>query len=313
MRRPVQVMVVLAAAVSLVLAGCSSNSGNTSGGGSSTPAAATSTPVQTSAASTRVQTSAASSSAPGGASDTADASDTGAGATGSATGSGPALSGTLTVFAAASLKKTFDQLKTTFQQQNPGVRVKDIDYDGSNTLVTQLKNGAGADVFASADEATMDKVADLITGRVDFVTNTLQIAVAPGNPKNITGLADLAKSGITTVICAPAVPCGAASQRALAKAGVDLKPASEEQNVTAVLTKVSSGDADAGLVYQTDVKGAGGKVAGVDFPEASAAVNTYPIAALKASKNPAAAAAFVALVTGPEGQQVFAAAGFGKP
>jgi molybdate transport system substrate-binding protein len=219
----------------------------------------------------------------------------------------------LTIFAAASLKKTFDQLKATFQQQNPGVQVKDVDYDGSNTLATQLLNGAGADVFASADEANMDKVKSLITGRVDFATNVLVIAVAPGNPKHIAGLADLAKSGITTVICAPAVPCGAASQKALKKAGVDLKPASEEQNVTAVLTKVSSGDADAGLVYTTDVKGAGGKVDAVDFPESSAAVNTYPIAALSGSKNAAVAAAFIALVTGPDGQQVLATAGFGKP
>ncbi len=211
------------------------------------------------------------------------------------------------------MKTTFDQLKTIFQQANPGVQVKDIDYDGSNTLATQLINGADADVFASADEANMDKVKTLITGRVDFATNVLEIAVAPGNPKKITGLQDLAKEGVTTVICAPAVPCGAATQKVLATAGVDLKPASEEQNVTAVLTKVESGDADAGLVYVTDVKSASGKVDGVTFPESSTAVNTYPIAQITASKNAAVAQAFIALVVGPQGQQVLATAGFGKP
>jgi molybdate transport system substrate-binding protein len=275
MRRSVRVVVALAAALSLALAGCSSNS---SSGGSSTPA-----------------TSAAATSAS------------------SAGGTGSALSGTLTVFAAASLKTTFDQLKTMFQQANPGVQVKDIDYDGSNTLATQITNGADADVFASADEANMDKVKDLVTGRVDFATNVLEIATAPGNPKKITGLQDLAKDGVTTVICAPAVPCGAATQKVLATAGVDLKPASEEQNVTAVLTKVESGDADAGLVYVTDVKSAGSKVDGVTFPESSTAVNTYPIAQIKASKNAAVAQAFIAMVVGPQGQQVLADAGFGKP
>jgi molybdate transport system substrate-binding protein len=219
----------------------------------------------------------------------------------------------LTVFAAASLKTTFDQLKTMFQQANPGVQVKDIDYDGSNTLATQLLNGADADVFASADEANMDKVKDLVTGRVNFASNVLEIAVAPGNPKKITGLQDLAKAGVTTVICAPAVPCGAATQKVLQTAGVDLKPASEEQNVTAVLTKVESGDADAGLVYVTDVKSAGDKVDGVTFPESSTAVNTYPIAQITASKNAPVAQAFIALVVGPQGQQVLADAGFGKP
>ena len=134
----------------------------------------------------------------------------------------------------------------------------------------------------------------------------LEIAVAPGNPKKITGLQDLAKEGVTTVICAPAVPCGAATQKVLATAGVDLKPASEEQNVTAVLTKVESGDADAGLVYVTDVKSASGKVDGVTFPESSTAVNTYPIAQITASKNAAVAQAFIALVVGPQGQQVLA-------
>lgn len=223
------------------------------------------------------------------------------------------LSGTLTVFAAASLKATFDQLRTAFMEQHPDVDFPEINYDGSSTLVEQIQGGAPADVFASADEKNMDKVADLVTGRVDFATNSLQIAVAPGNPKGITGLADLGRDGIITVLCAPDVPCGTASHQALGAAGVDVTPASEEQNVKAVLTKVASGDADAGLVYATDVSSSGGEVDGIDFPEAAQAVNTYPIAVISESVNKPAAQAFIDLVTSDAGQQVLAAVGFGKP
>ncbi len=223
------------------------------------------------------------------------------------------LSGTVHVFAAASLKVTFDQLRAIFMAAHPKVTFPAITYDGSPTLVTQIRNGAPADVFASADEKNMDRIGDLVTGRVDFATNTLRIAVAPGNPKHLTSLADLAKPGVVTVICAAPVPCGAASHRALQAAGVVLRPASEEQNVTDVLTKVATGNADAGLVYATDINSSGGEVEGIDFPQAAAAVNTYPIAALTASTNQAAAAAFIALVVGPPGQQVLAGAGFGPP
>lgn len=225
----------------------------------------------------------------------------------------PELTGTLSVFAAASLKATFDQLREDFMAAHPSVTIPEITYDGSSTLVTQITEGAPADVFASADEANMDKIADLVTGRVDFATNTLVIAVAPGNPKGIASLADLARDDVVTVICSPEVPCGAASQRALNAAGVALTPASEEQNVTSVLTKVRAGEADAGLVYATDVNSAAGEVDGVDFPQAAEAVNTYPIAILADSANAAAAQAFVDLVTGASGQSVLAAAGFGKP
>lgn len=240
----------------------------------------------------------------------ASGSSVGAGGT---SGSSDELSGTLTVFAAASLTVTFDELRTTFMEQHPGVTFPEITYDGSATLAKQIQEGAPADVFASADEKNMDKVATLVTDRVDFASNTLRIAVAPGNPKHITGLADLAKDGVVTVICAPEVPCGSAAHTALDAAGVTLKPASEEQNVTAVLTKVASGDADAGLVYATDVESSGGTVEGVDFPQAAKAVNVYPIAALADSKNQAAARAFIDLVTGDAGHQILAAAGFGQP
>jgi molybdate transport system substrate-binding protein len=226
---------------------------------------------------------------------------------------GPRGEASLTVFAAASLKTPFDQLRASYLEQHPDVDFPEINYDGSSTLVEQIRQGAPADVIASADETNMDEIADLVTGRIDFATNSLRIAVAPGNPKHITSLADLAKDGVVTVICAPEVPCGAASRAALDAAGVTLRPASEEESVKAVLTKVASGDADAGLVYATDVNTSGGAVMGVDFPEAARAVNTYPIAVLADSHNRAAAQAFVDLVTGEKGRRVLAAVGFGGP
>lgn len=230
-----------------------------------------------------------------------------------ATSSGAAISGTVTVLAAASLKASFDALAAQFEKAHPGATVK-VSYDGSTTLATQITGGAPADVFASADQKNMATVAGLAIGTPTlFASNTLQIAVAPGNPKKITSLADLAKSGVLTVLCAPVVPCGRAAHTALDAAKVTVKPASEEQNVTVVLTKVQTGDADAGLVYRTDVSSAGGKVLGVDFPEASKAVNQYPIAALKAAPNPVGAKAFVDLVLGPDGQKTLAGLGFAKP
>ena len=239
-----------------------------------------------------------------------------AGSAGSTPASSTAAgSQTLTVFAAASLKGTFTTLGQQFETAHPGTKVS-FSFGGSADLVTQLQQGAPGDVFASADTKNMDKAtADhLVRGTpVNFATNTLEIAVPPGNPAKITSFADLAKPGVKVVVCAPEVPCGAATQKVEAATKVQLKPVSEENAVTDVLGKVQSGEADAGLVYVTDVKGAAGKVAGVTFPEASKAVNTYPIAALAASKNADVADQFVTLVTGPDGQQVLAAAGFAKP
>jgi molybdate transport system substrate-binding protein len=236
--------------------------------------------------------------------------------TGSAGSSTPAAGQqTLTVFAAASLKGTFSTLGRQFEAAHPGTRVS-FSFGGSADLVTQLQQGAPGDVFASADTKNMDKATadDLVRGTpVDFATNTLEIAVPRGNPAKITSFADLARPGVKVVVCAPEVPCGAAAQKVEAATKVELKPVSEENAVTDVLGKVQSGEADAGLVYVTDVKGAAGKVVGVTFPEASSAVNTYPIAALTGSKNADLAGQFVTLVTGPEGQQVLAAAGFARP
>jgi molybdate transport system substrate-binding protein len=222
---------------------------------------------------------------------------------------------TLTVFAAASLTESFGALKKEFEAQHQGVTVT-YNFAGSSALVQQMTNGAKADVFASADQATMDKAvkADLIDGGpAVFATNRLTIAVAPGNPKGIRGFGDLARGGLTVVVCAPQVPCGAATQKVEQNTHVTLKPASEEQDVKQVLTKVESGDADAGLVYLTDAASAGGKVAQVDFPESGQAVNNYPIAVVKGAPQAELARQFEQLVLSDQGRRELAKAGFGSP
>jgi len=222
---------------------------------------------------------------------------------------------TLTVFAAASLTATFEDLGAQFEADHPGVTVS-FSFAGSSDLAAQIIEGAPADVFASADENNMNKVTaeSLIEGEpVLFATNTLMIAVPPDNPAGVDSLDDLAAEGIQVVICAPEVPCGAATVKVEEAAGIDIQPVSEESKVTDVLAKVESGDADAGLVYSTDVQGADGAVLGIAFPESSSAVNNYPIGALVDSAEPELAAEFVDFVTGSAGQAVLKAAGFGQP
>lgn len=228
---------------------------------------------------------------------------------------GAPLSGTVTVFAAASLKATFTRLADQFEAAHPGTSVA-LSFAGSSDLVTQISQGAPADVFAAADTGNMAKLAaaGLLDGAAtDFATNTLEIAVPPANPASISNFADLARPGIRVVVCAPQVPCGAAAVAAEQATGTDLSPVSEESSVTDVLGKVISGEADAGLVYATDVQVAGAKVTGIPFAEAAGAVNTYPIAVVGPGRNKELAAAFIALVTGDEGRKVFSSAGFGAP
>lgn len=229
-------------------------------------------------------------------------------------GSSRGLSGGITVYAAASLEQTFTEVGSQFEAAHPGTSVR-FSFAGSSDLAAQLQQGAPADVFASADTRNMDEVSDAgltSTAPVAFATNRLEIAVPPGNPARISSLRDLTRPGVKVVVCAPQVPCGSASVKVEQAAGLSLEPVSEEQDVTDVLGKVVTGEADAGLVYVTDVRGAGDEVEGVEFPESSAAVNTYPVAVLNSSKNPALAAAFVDAVTGVAGQEVLAAAGFTK-
>lgn len=223
-----------------------------------------------------------------------------------------ALSGAVTVFAAASLTETFTQLGKDFEAANDGVTVT-FNFAGSSALAQQINQGAPADVFASASPTTMKQVAD--AGGVDgkdtvFASNVLQIVVPRGNPAGITGLADFGKADLTIALCAVEVPCGAAAERALDAAGVTAAPDTLEQDVKAALTKVTLGEVDAALVYRTDVKAAGDLVEGIDFPESAQAVNQYPIAVLAESGNKEAAQAFVDHVLGTDGQNVLEEAGF---
>lgn len=239
----------------------------------------------------------------------------GADAGGAAEDGGQAEGGTLTVFAAASLTGTFQELEQKFEAAHPGTDVT-LNFAGSSTLAQQINQGAPADVFASADEKNMTKVTDAGNQQGEpqvFATNTLQIAVAPQNPKGVAALPDLARPDLRTVVCAPQVPCGSAAEKVEQAAGVDIAPVSEEQDVKAVLQKVTTGNADAGLVYKTDVAASGGQAQGVDFPQATEAVNPYPITVLKNAQNPEAAREWVEFVTGDEGRQVLEAAGFGAP
>jgi len=227
----------------------------------------------------------------------------------------PELSGTLKVFAAASLTQTFTALASQFEAAHPQVKVS-LNFDGSSTLVTQITQGAPADVFASADTNNMKKLSDakLVAGTpVNFATNILTLVVPANNPANITSFADATKPGIKLVVCAPQVPCGAASKADATTAGLTLAPVSEELSVTSVLGKVSSGEADAGLVYVTDAKAAGSKVKAIPLGVSKPTVNEYPIAAVGSSKRQELAKAFIALVTAKEGQKVLADAGFGAP
>ena len=221
----------------------------------------------------------------------------------------------LTVFAAASLKSSFEEIATDFEGDHPGVDVQ-LSFAGSSDLVTQIDQGAPADVLATADTATMDQAveSDLVSGTPqDFATNTLTIAVPAGNPAGITDLASLAEPGVQLVLCAPQVPCGRAAEKVEESAGVSLSPVSEEQSVTDVLGKVTSGEADAGLVYVTDAASAGDAVEQIGLPEARADVNTYPLAVVAGTSQEELATEFTQEVLGERGQEVLAGQGFQAP
>ncbi|MGH3753614.1 MAG: molybdate ABC transporter substrate-binding protein [Pseudonocardiaceae bacterium] len=228
------------------------------------------------------------------------------------TGSGTQQRVTVTVLAAASLTDVFTKLEPQFEAANPRADLR-FSFGASSELATQIVNGAPADVFASANERQMKVVADAgkVAGTAQpFTTNVLTIVVPPGNPKGIRTFADLAKPDVTELVCAPQVPCGAATKEIEKATNITLSPASEEPDVRSVLAKVQAKEADAGLVYLTDARSAAGKVEQINFPEAKDAVNVYPIAAINDAPQAQLAAAFVAFILGPEGQRELTAAGF---
>ncbi|MEU2784890.1 molybdate ABC transporter substrate-binding protein [Streptomyces sp. NPDC007110] len=221
-------------------------------------------------------------------------------------------SGEVTVFAAASLKESFEELGKTFEEDHPGTKVT-FSFGGSDALAASITGGAPADVFASASPKTMKIVTDAggsSGAPTTFVRNQLEIATLPGNPHDVASLKDLTDSDLKVVLCDKAVPCGAAAQKALDTGRLKLTPVSWEEDVKSALNKVVLKEADAAVVYRTDVEAAGGKVEGVEFPESADAVNDYPITLLKESRNPQAAKAFIELVRSPEGRKVLSEAGF---
>ncbi|MGH9058067.1 MAG: molybdate ABC transporter substrate-binding protein, partial [Acidimicrobiales bacterium] len=189
----------------------------------------------------------------------------------------PALTGSLNVFAAASLTGAFNAAKTTLTSGHPGLSLT-LDYAGSNTLATQIQQGAPADVFASADQKNMNTLvtAGLVDPPVTFARNKLEIAVAPGNPKHITSLQDLAKPGLTVVLEARGVPAGDYTRQVEQKLGISITPKSLAPDVKTAVTTVTAGEADATVVYVTDVAAAGSKVAGVTIPDNLQPAITYP-------------------------------------
>ncbi|MDH6225928.1 molybdate ABC transporter substrate-binding protein [Streptomyces chilikensis] len=222
---------------------------------------------------------------------------------------------TVTVFAAASLRESFTTLGEEFEDRHPGTEVE-FSFGGSDTLAAGITGGAPADVFASADEATMARVtrAGGTSGEPEvFARNRLQIVTLPGNPHRVRSLGDLDRPELKVVLCDSSVPCGAASRAVLGTARVRLSPVSYEQDVKSALTKVRLKEADAALVYATDVRAAGDTVTGVEFPEADTALNSYPIAVLDDAPQPERAGEFVAFVRSAEGRRVLRAAGFLEP
>jgi molybdate transport system substrate-binding protein len=233
---------------------------------------------------------------------------------GNGSGGSSSLSGKITVFAASSLTESFTTLGKQFETAHSGTTIS-FKFDSSSTLATQITQGNGADVFASAATANMDSVTSAGDAEkpTDFVSNTMEIATPPGDPAEITSVQDLAKSSVKVALCDVAVPCGATAEQVFKNAHVTVHPVSSEPDVKSTLAKVEIKEVDAGMVYVTDVNAAGDKVTGVRIPAGLNATTTYPIAVLKGSSNPTLARAWVAYVLSDAGQKVLQKAGFSAP
>jgi molybdate transport system substrate-binding protein len=220
---------------------------------------------------------------------------------------------TITVLAASSLTESFTELADTFEADHPGVNVK-LAFDSSATLAQQAVDGAPADVLATADTATMDDARDALSSDPEpFATNTMVLAVPKDNPADVSGFADLGTGDISFVACVPTAPCGKVAAALLDDNAITLPPASLEVDVKSVLAKVTSDEADAGLVYATDAVAAGDEVESFEIPHAPEELTSYPIATLAQAHDDALARQFVDLVTSAEGRQALADAGFGAP
>ena len=225
---------------------------------------------------------------------------------------GDSSSSVTTVFAAASLTEAFTELGDAFTDGRPDVDLA-FNFAASSDLARQVVEGAPVDVFASADPANMAKVIDAGVASAEptvFATNRAEIIVAPGNPLGITSVGDLAAADLVVVVCSPDVPCGTYAGDIFDNAGAEVTPDSYEENVKAVATKVTLGEADAGIVYATDVLAAGDAASGVEIPDDVNVIAEYPIVAVSDS---VVAREFVEFVTSPTGRRILASHGFGAP
>lgn len=224
------------------------------------------------------------------------------------------VSGTVTVFAAASLREAFTTLANQFEAAHPGVKVK-LNFGASSALAQQINQGAPADVFASASTKNMSQVSSAggAASSSNFAKNVMEIAVPPSNPAGVTSVADLARSGVKVALCQSQVPCGSTALAVFAKAKITVKPVTLEPDVKSTLAKVELDEVDAGVVYVTDVRAAGSKVKSIEIPADVNASTDYPIATLTKAANPVAAQAFVAYVLSSAGQSVLTADGFERP
>jgi len=222
---------------------------------------------------------------------------------------------TVTVFAAASLAAAFTEIGDAFMVEYPDAEVV-FNFAASSELVTQIGEGAPADVYASADQSNMAELVDAAgntTEPVVFARNRLEIIVGPGNPTGITGVADLGDQDLIVVTCAPEVPCGTYASVVFANAEVTVTPKSLEENVKAVVSKVTLGEADAGIVYRTDVIAAGPDAAGVAIPNDINVVAEYPLAVTSEATNPDGAQAYIDFVLSEQGQAILESYGFLAP
>jgi molybdate transport system substrate-binding protein len=230
---------------------------------------------------------------------------------GSAAPTPSAAAGSVTVFAAASLTESFEDLQTTLRTAAPRLSVT-YSFAGSGALAAQIQQGAPADVVATADTASMQRLVDagLVEAPATFARNTLEMLVAPGNPKGVRSLSDLGRADVKVILEDDTVPAGKYAARALATAGVTVHPVSRELDVKAAVAKVAGGEADATIVYVSDVAAAGTKAQGVAIPDALNVTAEYPVAVVKSTGDHAAAAAFVDAVRGAAGQDALRRHGF---